>query len=202
MNRPARPALNRSRYAILGALALRPMSGYDLRAFFARNLGFFWNESYGQIYPMLRALTAEGAVAPDADAATGRRKPYRITEYGRAELAAWLAAPVVHEVSRVEILLKLFFARFGEPSAFARHLAAFEAEHVARLAAYAAVEARLADELADRPDVAYWLAAVSYGRHLSDALLAWSAETRARLATRGAFPPTPDGDAEATGDRS
>ena len=48
----------------LGALTLRPMSGYDLRQFFSENLAFFWSESFGQIYPMLHALEAEGLVAP------------------------------------------------------------------------------------------------------------------------------------------
>lgn len=172
---------NRSRYAILGALALRPMSGYDLRGFFTRNLAFFWRESYGQIYPMLRSLVADGAVEPVPDGAGGRRKPYRITTRGRTELATWLATPVAPEIGRVEILLKLFFARHGDPRDMAAHLAVFETEHRARLAQYAAVEARLAGELASMPDVEHWRAAVSYGRHVSAALLAWSAETRLRL---------------------
>ena len=47
---------SRSRYAVLGALTIAPMSGYDLRAFFDQSVRFFWNESYGQIYPELRRL--------------------------------------------------------------------------------------------------------------------------------------------------
>ena len=83
---PSRPReANRSRYAILGALTLRPMSGYDLRRFFEDNLAFFWSESFGQIYPMLHALEEEGLVTL-ARGADERRRPYRITPSGRA---AW-----------------------------------------------------------------------------------------------------------------
>lgn len=57
-------AKNRSRYAILGALTIRPMSGYDIRQFFAKSVSHFWDESYGQIYPILKGLHSEGLVSP------------------------------------------------------------------------------------------------------------------------------------------
>ncbi|MCU0627364.1 MAG: PadR family transcriptional regulator [Gemmatimonadaceae bacterium] len=180
---PARHAgdINRSRYAILGALTHGARSGYDLRRFFEDNLGAFWRESYGQIYPILRALEADGAVerAPDA---SGRRKPYRITDAGRRELADWLAQPVTVEVGRVEILLKLFFISRAPAGTAQAHLRAFRAQHTARLAHYDAVTARLDGELADEPDVPYWRMTLAYGRQLSRAMLAWCDEAEGMLA--------------------
>ena len=38
------------------------MSGYDLGQNIRGSVGFFWNESYGQIYPNLKKLAAEGLV--------------------------------------------------------------------------------------------------------------------------------------------
>ena len=173
---------------MLGALTVAPMSGYDLRSFFDESVGFFWNESYGQIYPILKRLSAEGLVAPASrrDAGEGvhpRRTVYRITPRGRAALAEWLGEPVEHEVGRIEILLKLFFATEGEPAAARGHVAAFRAYHAARLAAFDAVEVRIRREHADRAELPYWLLTLSYGQHVSRALLSWCDE--AERTTRG-----------------
>ena len=51
-----------SRFALLGLLALRPMSGYEIRKTIERSISNFWNESFGQIYPTLADLVAEGLV--------------------------------------------------------------------------------------------------------------------------------------------
>jgi len=37
---------------LLGVLAIEPMSGYDLGLTIRQSVGHFWNESYGQIYPV------------------------------------------------------------------------------------------------------------------------------------------------------
>ncbi len=163
---------NRSRYAILGALTLGPKSGYDLRQFFARNLGFFWSESFGQIYPILRTLSAEGLVESNADAGE-RRRPYQITEAGREVLARWLAQPPASEIGRVEVLLKLFFAGEAPPGVAHAHLQVVRAEHVQRLAQYEQVARRLDTELASRDEVVYWRVTLDYGRRVSEALVAW-----------------------------
>jgi PadR family transcriptional regulator, regulatory protein AphA len=51
-----------SKYAILGMLSLRPMSGYDTRKTVQESIRFFWSESYGQIYPALKRLEAQKLV--------------------------------------------------------------------------------------------------------------------------------------------
>ena len=47
---------NTSRHAILGVLGFCPMSGYDVKKLIERSIAHFWNESYGQIYPILNRL--------------------------------------------------------------------------------------------------------------------------------------------------
>ena len=182
---------NRSRYAVLGALTIAPMSGYDLRAFFDQSVRFFWNESYGQIYPILKRLAAEGLVVAAAPRAAGggvhpRRTVYQITPRGRAALAEWLGEPIEQEVGRIEILLKIFFATEGEPDAARTHVEAFREYHLTRLARFDAVEERIRREHADRAELPYWLLALSYGQHVSRALVAWCEE--AEQTVRGAAP--------------
>jgi DNA-binding PadR family transcriptional regulator len=174
----------RSRFALLGALTIEPMSGYDLRRFFSENLAFFWSESFGQIYPMLRMLEAEGLVTAKSTAGA-RRRVYRISRAGRRALAEWLARPAAVETPRVETLLKLFFAQQGPPDAARAHVQRLRDEHTQRLARYDAVTARLDGELAHHPEARDWRIALSYGRHVSAALLAWCDETERALRAPG-----------------
>ncbi len=58
---------------ILGLLAMRPRSGYEIKAVVDRSTRFFWAASYSQIYPELRRLEVEGLVEGE-DAANGARQ--------------------------------------------------------------------------------------------------------------------------------
>jgi PadR family transcriptional regulator AphA len=96
---------------VLGLLAKRPLSGYDIKAIVDRSTRFFWAASYGQIYPELRRLEAEGLVeGEDAPNGARRRRVYNLTPAGRAALIEWLLGPTVTIELRDESLLRLFFA--------------------------------------------------------------------------------------------
>jgi DNA-binding PadR family transcriptional regulator len=191
---------NRTRYAVLGALTVEPMSGYDLKRFFEQGVSFFWTESYGQIYPILKQLRAEGLVADivggegatpgRAGAAHPRRTVYAITPDGQDALARWLSEPAEAPPGRrLEILLKLFFARQAGPDAAARLVAEFRAHHAALLATYAATGERLRADHAGHPDLPFWLLTLSYGEHVSAALVAWCDGAAGTLAARRAAAP-------------
>ena len=106
MNRPSGTAL-----VVLGLLALRPRSGYEIKQTLDKTTRFFWTASYGQIYPELRRLAAAGLVegesAPRGERA---RTVYGLTDEGRRRLEDWLAEPDFRVDIRDEGLLKLFFA--------------------------------------------------------------------------------------------
>ena len=70
--------------ALLGLLSIEPMSGYDLGLAVRASIGHFWNESYGQIYPNLKSLAADGCVARKTEKQEGRpdRQIYSITKKG------------------------------------------------------------------------------------------------------------------------
>jgi PadR family transcriptional regulator AphA len=96
---------------ILGFLAGRPRSGYEIKAAVDRSTRFFWAASYGQIYPELRRLEAEGLIEGE-DSPNGRRarRVYRLTQTGRAALVDWMTGPIETVELRDESLLRLFFA--------------------------------------------------------------------------------------------
>lgn len=174
---------NRSKYAILGLLSWGPMSGYDIKKAVEQSISNFWNESYGQIYPILKRLAAEGLAATSVEKQVGKpdRYVYALTEKGRKALQAWLRKPVAQEVGRIEILLKLFFGRQVAVADNIRHIQRFQARQRQQLKKYDAIEAWLRAEHADHPDLLYWLMTISYGRHCGQAFLHWCDETLAAL---------------------
>ena len=178
---------NRTRYAILGALTLEPMSGYDIKRFADQSVAHFWAESYGQIYPILKQLRAERLITVDTERHAGPRRHirYAITARGRRALSRWLTEPAEQQVRRIEILLKLFFARNAAPEAILRLVEEFRMEHLGRLELYRHTEARLRAEHAGHADLPYWLMTLSYGSHVSRALVAWADETLAALKKLG-----------------
>jgi PadR family transcriptional regulator AphA len=99
-------------HVILGALSMRPLTGYEIKQLVDNATRFFWAASYGQIYPELRRLEASGLVVGEAECQGGRkRKRYALTSEGRARLHDWLGDPTAGCETRDEGLLKLFFAR-------------------------------------------------------------------------------------------
>jgi PadR family transcriptional regulator AphA len=174
-----------SDYAVLGMLTLGPMSGYDIRRNVAVSIAHFWSESYGQIYPTLKRLEAEGLARKDGDSRAGGRlrQQYAITAKGRKRLAAWLASEPRPRPPRSELLLKLFFARALPSGVSRRHLQRFQAVQEARLRQYDEVERWLHETHARHPSLPYWFLTLDYGRREAKALAEWAAEADKRLSS-------------------
>jgi len=159
------------------------MSGYDIRKEVAASIGYFWSESYGQIYPALRELSREGLirVKPGTPPGGRERRVYEITAKGRRALAAWRAEPPRPAPVRNELLLKLFFGAPGEGGgeiAWLEQLATKEAAHGRE---FRRIRRQLLDERRDHPSLPYWLAVVAYGELHSRAALRWARETSSAL---------------------
>ncbi len=174
---------NRSKYAVLGLLSWGPMSGYAIKKAIEQSIGNFWNESYGQIYPILKHLAAEGLATTSVERHVGKpdRYVYALTDKGRRALQRWLRKPAEQEVGRIEILLKLFFGRHLAPAENVRQLQRFQTYQHQLLQRFDAIEERLQAEHADNPDLPYWLLTISYGRHVCQARLQWCDEALATL---------------------
>jgi DNA-binding PadR family transcriptional regulator len=166
---------NKTRFPLLGLLTWGPASGYDLKQRIEKSLGNFWSESFGQIYPVLKELQAEGMVQPRGDSGSGQRPRtvYALTEAGRTALEAWLGEPAMPQPPRLEVLLKLFFGRHVPTAVSRAHLEATRAEHAATLTRYEAQAADLRARKAGHPDLPYWLLTLDYGLRNCRAMLEW-----------------------------
>lgn len=173
--------------AVLGALSVDSLTGYEVRQVITTVLGHFWHESFGQIYPCLADLEADGLVrATPGERANSRR--YEITDAGRHRLADLLAKRPAPQPPRNGTLLRVFFGRVQPPEDLAALLDEQEAEARARMTAYAAIREELAAEDTYPEHVPYWTATVRAGELSTQAHLQWLAETRAALLPPATLP--------------
>ncbi|MCV7154077.1 PadR family transcriptional regulator [Mycolicibacterium pyrenivorans] len=84
-------------HAILVSLCEQSSSGYELARRFDKSIGYFWAATHQQIYRTLRAMEDDGWVHVTPVEQQGRpdKKVYTVSDAGRAELARWIAAPLV-----------------------------------------------------------------------------------------------------------
>jgi DNA-binding PadR family transcriptional regulator len=106
--------LTTTSYAILGLLAIKPWSTYELTQQMDRSLGRIWPRAQSKLYEEPKKLVAAG-LARATKERVGRRSRtvYAITPKGRKELAAWLTEPGAGPVLEFEQLLKIFFSEHG-----------------------------------------------------------------------------------------
>lgn len=75
------------KYAILGLLNQKEMTGYDLMKQFESTLCEFWSAKHSQIYPELKKLTEEGCIAYKQESSDNglEKKLCLITDEGQRE---------------------------------------------------------------------------------------------------------------------
>ena len=167
---------------LLGLLTIGPMSGYDLGQAIRTSVGFFWNESYGHIYPNLKNLAAEGLVTSKTERQKGKpdRHIYSITKKGRERLAAWLAVAPQPEIPRNELLLKLFFGAQVPAEILIGYVEAMVEKERALVQKF--IETGKAVSAQQQfPDTPYWLLTARFGQLELEAHLRWGEEALAEL---------------------
>ena len=176
------PRENKTRYAVLGLLSLKPMTGYEMKGVIANSVGYFWNESFGQIYPMLNQLAQEGLVE-GTEETEGRhhRVRYALTGAGLQALQNWLNSEPETFTLRDELLLKLFFGKEADKGTLSRHLERALAESRGKLALYQGIEEQLRSQLGTRVYAHFSLITVRKGIHWEQAMIDWCQESLAAL---------------------
>jgi len=101
-------------YAILGLLAARPWSTYELAQQMERALGRFWPRARSKLYEEPKKLVAHGLARASTESVGKRpRTTYSITAKGRRAMAEWVPAPGGGPQVEFESLIKVFFAEHG-----------------------------------------------------------------------------------------
>ncbi|MFI6218607.1 PadR family transcriptional regulator [Nocardia brasiliensis] len=127
------------RFAVLGLLADRPASGYDLIQRFKVSLANVWTATQSQIYTELGTLADAGLISVSDEGPRGR-KEYTITESGLAELRHWLTETKPKHSVRNETTLRVFFLGALAPAQAASYLSEIATRAAEGLAALRALE--------------------------------------------------------------
>ncbi len=108
-------SLTTTSYAILGLLALRPHSAYELAAQSQRSLRFTWPTAESRLYAEPRRLVNEGLAESDEEQSGPRRRRtiYRITPAGREALEEWLGTDPAGPRIELEVMLRVLLADSG-----------------------------------------------------------------------------------------
>ena len=102
------------RYALLGALADQPRTGYALLKHFEQSLAYAWPASHSQIYPELARLLEDGLIE-QTEPAPRNSKTYALTPAGLDEIRHWLESTTPERRVRNDAALRTFFLWILEP---------------------------------------------------------------------------------------
>lgn len=106
--------LSTSAYAVLGLVAQKSCTGYELTHIAKRTLHFFWPKEESLLYAQPPRLAAAGLVRVETETiGRRRRKRYSITEDGRAAMRRWLARRTAPPSLELEPALRLLYANLG-----------------------------------------------------------------------------------------
>jgi DNA-binding PadR family transcriptional regulator len=167
---------NKSRFAIMGMIALVPKSsGYDIKKLMEGSTQYFWKESYGSIYPVLGALIDEGLIKQHEDLSkSGRqRSVYELTAEGKKALKEWINQPVEYEQFRNELLLKLFFGEFVPLSTTRKHVEECQHMLIEKNKIFQKIKAKLLLDQKNDPGQFYRLMTLKFGLGQVKAALEW-----------------------------
>ncbi len=160
-------------YVLLGMLSHEELTGYDIKKRLENRFKFFWNASYGSIYPALANLEQEKKITSKSCDENGRERiVYTITEEGRNTLCSWLQKPVVKDELRYETLLKLFFGNEVGPEVTIHHIKAFQSKIEKELSFLKGYTKQLEKYNTD-PAHQYYLLTVKFGVRSYESYLEW-----------------------------
>ena len=108
------PSLPTTSYAILGMLALRPWTAYELTQQLRRSLSYCWPKAESVLYDEPKRLVRLGLATAHSEPAGRRtRTAYAITDDGRRAFGAWLATQPGPPRVEFETMLRLVYADQG-----------------------------------------------------------------------------------------
>lgn len=106
--------LSTTSYAVLGLLALRDWSAYELVQQMKRGVGIMWSFAPSMVYVEAKSLVSRGLATDRVERNGGRQRTrYSITPEGTSALENWLASPGAGPQLQFEGWLKVLFADFG-----------------------------------------------------------------------------------------
>lgn len=159
--------LTTTSYAILGLLAIKPWTTYELAQQMGRALGQFWPRAESKLYEEPKKLVSHGLATSSSELRGRRRRTvYAITPEGGQALRDWVATPGQGPVLEFEQLVKVFFAEHGSKDDVLATVESLRAWVEARAARGAVISRQYLAGEGPFPERLPWL--ILTGRFLAD----------------------------------
>lgn len=101
---------------ILGCLSFGPKSGYEIKKIISISSSWFYNASYGSIYPILKKHEENELVSSEEVVDNGRYKRlYQLTPKGKKVFKKWMLESPKLMTVKYEMAVKLMFFAKLEP---------------------------------------------------------------------------------------
>lgn len=179
----------KTRFVLLGLLQEEQLSGYEIKKIIDGRMGFFWQESYGQIYPELNTLLSENLIEEALDNKNGgtRREKirYAITDKGRYELQQWMKAENEKDSTRSEFLLKMFLSTDNNRVEIKQHLKRFNDHSTKQLELFRQFESQLKNDIDIHENHKYILDVLELGIRQQKLYCSWSKEQIEKIISQG-----------------
>ncbi|AIQ73403.1 MULTISPECIES: PadR family transcriptional regulator [Paenibacillus] len=96
---------------ILGILSEKPHSGYEIKRHFEEYFSFFFDASYGTIYPTLSKMEKLNLITKESVRQEGKpdKNVFTITSAGLDQFHAYLQSPAEKDVLRSDFFMHLYF---------------------------------------------------------------------------------------------
>jgi PadR family transcriptional regulator, regulatory protein AphA len=118
------PRLSPATYALLGLLAIRSWTGYELTEQARRSLRFLWPTSEGHLYREQKRLVTLGwAKSTEETVGQRARSRYSITAAGRRALTKWTETEPLPPAYEVDGIVRIFFGDQSSPDALRSSMA-------------------------------------------------------------------------------
>ncbi len=178
------------KHGILGLLNYYDMTGYEIMEVFRDSLNFFWNAQTSQIYRELQGLEKKGWVGKTVVSQQGKpdKNVFSIMPEGKEELLRWLSEDEFGMISRLPILMKVFFMGERSREENIQYFKRFIEEHETFLEDLMPVPEYIqtySAYLGDKEKALYWQMTVDYGRRNMQMCIEWAKNCIKRLEEAG-----------------
>lgn len=170
-------------FILLGLLIGKPMTGYDLKAFFKNSVNFFWSAELSQIYRELSRLEKQGYISSRIEHQEGKpnKKIYDVTEEGQAEFLKWLKEfpGNLTPISRNEFLVRIFFSSKLSKDELVHQLVRYIQQQEEEAKIYGSIEEKMNSKTAGGecdPDTFHRRLTVRRGIYFTQSEIGWAKE--------------------------
>ena len=177
--------MKKTRYVLLGLLQEEEFSGYEMKKIIDIRMSFFWQESFGQIYPELNKMIEEGLIDFSNTESTIKIKRekirYNLTLKGEKELKEWMVSENEKDTSRSEFLLKMFLSTDKNVEEMRKHVMRFKEQSEQRLELFNIFDAQLNQNIEMHNNHRQILCVLNLGMRQAKLYIDWSKEMLERL---------------------